>query len=61
MSYNQIKRLPNNLTEWHQLEDGINLQGNPFRCDCDSQWMLDKVLSHLYENQQHQRLLDDLR
>lgn len=61
LSYNKIQSLPNNLTEWHRLEDGIDLQGNPLHCDCESQWMLDKVLGHLYENQQHQRLLADLR
>lgn len=61
LSYNKIKKLPNNLTEWHRLEDGINLQGNPLHCDCESQWMLDDILNHLYAHTKHQHLLDELR
>ncbi|XP_063700464.1 leucine-rich repeats and immunoglobulin-like domains protein 2 [Culicoides brevitarsis] len=61
LSYNQIRKLPNNLTEWHRLEDGINLQGNPLHCDCESQWMLDDILNHLYAHTKHQHLLSDLR
>lgn len=37
----------------------INLQGNPFKCNCALQWMLNDLVPKLYIIQPH--LLDDLR
>ncbi|XP_043796213.1 protein artichoke-like [Apis laboriosa] len=37
----------------------INLQGNPFKCNCTLQWMLNDLIPKLYIVQPH--LLDDLR
>lgn len=61
LSYNQIQRLPSNLTEWTKIKNGINIQGNPFICDCDNQWMLDEILEYLYQRRELQYLLLDLR
>ncbi|OAD62085.1 hypothetical protein WN48_07738 [Eufriesea mexicana] len=37
----------------------INLQGNPFKCNCALQWMLNDLIPKLYSA--HPHLLDDLR
>lgn len=37
----------------------INLQGNPFKCNCTLQWMLNDLVPKLYIV--HPHLLDDLR
>ncbi|XP_017892407.1 SLIT and NTRK-like protein 4 [Ceratina calcarata] len=39
--------------------NSINLQGNPFRCNCELQWMLNDLVPRLYSSQPE--LLDDLR
>ena len=61
LSYNQLTSIPQNLTNWELLDDGIDLQGNPFSCTCDAQWMLDIILNQLYKNEKHQYLLADLK
>lgn len=61
LSYNQIERIQSNLTEWKNITKGIDLQGNPLICDCDSQWMLDDILKYLYERRELQYLLLELR
>jgi hypothetical protein len=60
LSYNRLANLPRNLTDWSQLEDGMDFQGNPFECTCNNQWMLDVILKTLYEKKEHQYLLKDL-
>ena len=37
----------------------VNLQGNPLKCNCALQWMLNDLVPQLYTTQP--RLLDDLR
>ena len=61
LSYNQLTSIPQNLTNWELLDHGINLQGNPFNCTCNAQWMLDIILNQLYKKEKHQYLLADLK
>ncbi|CAO1348990.1 unnamed protein product [Diamesa hyperborea] len=61
LSFNQLTSIPKNLTDWELIDDGIDLQGNPFICTCDAQWMLDIILNQLYKNVDHQYLLADLK
>lgn len=61
LSFNQLTIIPQNLTDWKTLEDGIDLQGNPISCSCDAQWMLDIILNQLYQNEKHQYLLANLK
>lgn len=61
LSHNQLTTIPRNLTDWSQIKEGIDLQGNPFACYCAEQWMLTEILNKLYENDEHQFLLRDLK
>jgi Leucine-rich repeat (LRR) protein len=61
LSYNQLETIPMNLTDWSKIQDGIDLQGNPFSCNCTDQWMLDNILTHLYNNADLQFFLIDLK
>ncbi|XP_058821327.1 toll-like receptor 7 [Topomyia yanbarensis] len=61
LSYNQLTSIPQNLTEWYSLYGGVNLQGNPLNCNCSEQWLVDEILPLLYEKDELQYLLDDLR
>lgn len=61
LSYNQLVTIPKNLTNWNSVQEGIDLQGNPFSCNCEDQWMLDQILNKLYINDEHQFLLIDLK
>lgn len=61
LSYNNLSRIPESLTNWSAIDGVINLQGNPLICDCDSQWMVTEILTKLYEKPEHQYLLEDLR
>lgn len=61
LSYNQLMKIPPNLTVWNEVHEGIDLQGNPFSCSCDDQWMLEEILMKLYENEDQQYLLHDLK
>lgn len=61
LSFNQLTKVPKNLTDWGKVQEGIDLQGNPLDCSCSEQWMLIEILNRLYENDQHQFLLVDLK
>lgn len=61
LSYNQLATISRNLTDWSRIKDGIDLQGNPFSCNCEDQWMLNDILYKLYDNTDHQFLLTDLK
>jgi len=61
LSHNQLLTIPRNLTNWNNVQEGIDLQGNPFSCNCEDQWMLDQILNKLYINDEHQFLLIDLK
>ncbi|XP_055713771.1 protein artichoke-like isoform X2 [Phlebotomus papatasi] len=61
LSGNNLTKIPENLTNWSNLEDGIDFQDNPLDCSCSAQWMLDTVLNILYQRPEHQHYLSDLR
>ncbi|KAL9707726.1 hypothetical protein quinque_011244 [Culex quinquefasciatus] len=61
LSYNQLTSIPQTLVNWDDLHGGINLQGNPLNCDCTEQWLVDVILPKLYDQEDLQYLLDDLR
>lgn len=61
LSYNKLEKIPQNLTDWSSLNDGIDLQGNPFSCNCEDQWMLEEILQKLYYEKDHQYFLMDLK
>uniref|UniRef100_A0A1L8DKP9 Putative leucine-rich repeat-containing g-protein coupled receptor 5 n=1 Tax=Nyssomyia neivai TaxID=330878 RepID=A0A1L8DKP9_9DIPT len=61
LSGNNLTKIPENLTDWSKLVDGIDLQDNPWDCTCSSQWMLDRILNLLYKNPKHQHFLTDFR
>lgn len=61
LSYNQLANIPQKLLNWDSLEGGIDLQGNPLNCTCTQQWMLDIILKQLYEKEETQHLLTNLR
>jgi len=60
LSFNQLMKIPENLTDWTSITEGIDLQGNPWSCFCEDQWMLDTILALIY-NSDHQYLLHDLK
>ncbi|XP_053608146.1 insulin-like growth factor-binding protein complex acid labile subunit [Plodia interpunctella] len=59
LSKNNLTRLPRSLLPWAAVPEGVNLQGNPWACSCDMEWMLDDVLARMYDN--NANLLLDLR
>lgn len=61
LSYNQLEKIPRNLTDWSRISEGIDLQGNPLSCNCEDQWMLEEILHRLYDNEEAQFLLIDLK
>lgn len=61
LSFNQLTEIPENLTDWSKIEEGIDLQGNPLDCSCSKGWMLTEILNRLYENDEHQFLLQELK
>lgn len=61
LSYNQLEKIPMNLTDWSSISDGIDLQGNPLSCECEDQWMLKEILQRLYASDEGQFLLVDLK
>ncbi|XP_055541872.1 insulin-like growth factor-binding protein complex acid labile subunit isoform X2 [Wyeomyia smithii] len=61
LSNNQLTTIPEELIDWKSLYGGVNLQGNPLDCSCSQQWLVDELLSLLYEKRDLQYLLDNLR
>nr|XP_012217554.1 PREDICTED: leucine-rich repeat-containing G-protein coupled receptor 5A-like [Linepithema humile] len=65
LSYNRFTHLPSKLFKNFNNENIsntkylINLQGNPFICNCSLQWMLNELIPILYTTKPS--LLDDLR
>ncbi|XP_012279467.1 leucine-rich repeat neuronal protein 1-like [Orussus abietinus] len=62
LSYNNLSQVhPKlfNLESKHVEKFGIDIQGNPFFCNCTLQWMVDTFVPLLYST--HQGLLVDLR
>lgn len=61
LSYNHISHLPQSLTNWTVISGSLNLQGNPWSCECADEWMMTEILVKLYEDPKLQFLLEDLR
>lgn len=61
LSYNNLTKIPRDLTDFSKIEYGIDLQGNPLSCSCEDEWMLESILNTLYYNDQQQVLLLELR
>ncbi|KAG5675073.1 hypothetical protein PVAND_005008 [Polypedilum vanderplanki] len=61
LSYNQLTSIPQNLTDWEKIDYGFDLQGNPLQCICENEWMLSRLLKILYENEDFQYYLMELR
>lgn len=61
LSYNNLQTIPQNLTNWKMIENGVNLQGNPLLCSCEQEWILEDIMKTLYDNDDHQELLLELR
>lgn len=61
LSYNNLSSIPEQLTNWTKLTEGVDIQGNPFECSCSEQWMMDIILHQLYLNESQQHLLYNLK
>lgn len=58
LSNNKLHWLPEELLDWKTMV-GVDLQGNPWQCDCSLQWMVDNLIPTVYKSDQS--LLEDLR
>ncbi|KAI8436276.1 hypothetical protein MSG28_004321 [Choristoneura fumiferana] len=59
LSKNNLTHLSKNLLDWSSVGEGVDLQHNPWHCNCDLQWLLDELLPQMYA--EHSRLLAELR
>ncbi|CAK1547434.1 unnamed protein product [Leptosia nina] len=50
ISKNNLTRLSRTLLEWRSLNEGANLQFNPWHCSCDMQWVLEDLLPQMYKS-----------
>ncbi|XP_063893529.1 carboxypeptidase N subunit 2 [Helicoverpa armigera] len=60
ISKNNLTYLPKSLVDWSSVSEGVNLQFNPWNCNCDMQWIVDELLPQMYATK-HSRLLAELR
>jgi hypothetical protein len=51
LSHNALSFLDERVTQWDSLE-AVDLQGNPWDCSCPLQWVLDRVVPHVYSTSQ---------
>lgn len=58
LSNNKLRWLPEKLLDWATMV-GVDLQGNPWHCECSLQWMVDSLIPTVYKNDQS--LLEELR
>ncbi|KAG8327315.1 hypothetical protein J6590_022738 [Homalodisca vitripennis] len=58
LSHNQLRWVPESLLRWDTLV-AVDLQHNPWHCDCALQWMLSTVVPLAYRTDQ--QLLAELR
>lgn len=61
LSYNNLQTINHNWMNWSALSHGVDLQGNPIECTCNSQWLLDYFVPMLYEHKESQHYLLELR
>ncbi|XP_046384076.1 phospholipase A2 inhibitor beta-like isoform X2 [Ischnura elegans] len=58
LSYNSLEYITPDFIPWKKI-NRVNLQGNPWNCNCSLQWMLDKLMPRIYKTDS--KLLMDLR
>lgn len=61
LSYNGLTKVPKDMVHWDRIEQGVNLQGNPFNCDCSMQWFLDVVIRGMLRHRELHTLFPELR
>ncbi|XP_053673643.1 tsukushi-like [Anopheles nili] len=61
LSYNNLEKLPKDMARWLRIKDGVNLQGNPIKCDCSMQWFVDYVLSPMHSRPEMHILFLELK
>ncbi|XP_026324903.1 toll-like receptor 3 [Hyposmocoma kahamanoa] len=59
ISGNNLTSISRDLLDWSKLNEGINLQFNPWDCSCDMQWILDELLPKMIRS--NSRLLAEFR
>ncbi|KAE8743670.1 hypothetical protein FOCC_FOCC010711, partial [Frankliniella occidentalis] len=58
MSHNALEWLDPRATDWSAVPS-LDLQGNPWKCSCRLQWLLEGPMQHIYRSSP--ALLEDLR
>uniref|UniRef100_A0A182MPE7 LRRCT domain-containing protein n=1 Tax=Anopheles culicifacies TaxID=139723 RepID=A0A182MPE7_9DIPT len=61
LSYNALQQVPENMVNWNQIEQGVNLQGNPINCACSMQWLVDRVIPAMHSKRELHKLFPNLR
>ncbi|XP_059051563.1 leucine-rich repeat-containing G-protein coupled receptor 5-like [Achroia grisella] len=59
ISKNNLTNIPRDLLDWSSVSEGVNLQMNPWHCNCSLEWMLDELLARMYDK--YPTLLLDMR
>lgn len=61
LSNNKLENLSPNIimADGVKLKYGVDLQGNPFKCNCSLQWMLNDLVPWIYSL--NPELLNNLR
>ncbi|KAK3928432.1 Insulin-like growth factor-binding protein complex acid labile subunit [Frankliniella fusca] len=58
LSHNALESLDSRATDWSAVPS-LDLQGNPWKCNCRLQWLLEGPMRHIYSSSP--TLLEDLR
>ncbi|XP_040161510.1 leucine-rich repeat neuronal protein 2-like [Anopheles arabiensis] len=61
LSYNALQQVPEDMVHWKQITQGVDLQGNPFNCNCSMQWFVSKVIPAMHSNRELHKLFPKLR
>ncbi|KAK6644963.1 hypothetical protein RUM43_001239 [Polyplax serrata] len=58
LSNNKLRTISESFVPWKKMSH-VNLQKNPWHCDCSIQWMLDNYMTFMYKN--YPKYLHELR
>uniref|UniRef100_A0A182SA49 LRRCT domain-containing protein n=1 Tax=Anopheles maculatus TaxID=74869 RepID=A0A182SA49_9DIPT len=61
LSYNVLQQVPEDMINWKQIEQGVDLQGNPINCNCSMQWLVNKVIPAMHSHPELHKLFPELR
>uniref|UniRef100_A0A182WGK9 LRRCT domain-containing protein n=1 Tax=Anopheles minimus TaxID=112268 RepID=A0A182WGK9_9DIPT len=61
LSYNALQQVPESMVNWKQIEQGVDLQGNPINCNCSMQWLVDRVIPAMHSQRELHKLFPKLR